>query len=308
MRRKTANNPKLNANYLAEITMWFILPHTLDTITVSYKGLAMKDVLIFEQPLNEDVRLYLRLEHLFRNFREALVTPSDQAHRAALHNLIDILQVANRPDLRNKLTKNLQVAIRWLQQFKNHGDTDHGTLGVLEKQLQQLALQLTKTPADFMDPLRRHPLITVIQKQSLMPGGPCDFNAPLYQLWMTRPEHERQQQLETWLNAIDLLDVIVHELLSLLRESAVFTDCSTSSGQFQQNLDPKHNIQLVRVALKPDQLHLPNIGASPHRVVISFSPLPLDIQSGEDSRNTAEDQVFQLAVCSLSLAMANEYP
>lgn len=267
----------------------------------------MKDALIFEQPLNEDVRLYLRLEHLFRNYREALTTPSDQAHRAALHTLIDILQVANRPDLKNKLTKNLQMAIRWLQQFKNHGDTDHGMLGTLEKQLQQLAVQLAKTPADFMDPLRRHPLITIIQKQSLMPGGPCDFNAPLYQLWMTRPEHARQQQFEAWLNAIDLLDVIVHKLLSLLRESAVFTDCCTSAGQFQQNLDPKYNIQLVRVAIQPDQSHLPNIGASPHRVVVSFSPLPADIQNGASAHNNGEDQSFQLATCSLSLAMTNEY-
>ena len=63
---------------------------------------------IYEQPLNERVRTFLRLEFLFNEFFSRLEGPSEWDSRNALTSLLDILNIFNRTDLKTEVMKELE--------------------------------------------------------------------------------------------------------------------------------------------------------------------------------------------------------
>ena len=62
---------------------------------------SLRDQIVYEQPLNERMRAFLRLEFLFRQARHHLNGRTAYETRAALSSLIDVLAILNRGDARN---------------------------------------------------------------------------------------------------------------------------------------------------------------------------------------------------------------
>lgn len=63
----------------------------------------MLNAILYEQPLNERIRLFLRLEHFFIHtfhFLEETAVPDTQAGVAAL---IEILTILDRNDIRSEI-------------------------------------------------------------------------------------------------------------------------------------------------------------------------------------------------------------
>ena len=63
---------------------------------------------IYEQPLSERVRTFLRLEYLFNEFFARLEGPTLWDSRNALASLLDILNIFNRTDLKTEVMKELE--------------------------------------------------------------------------------------------------------------------------------------------------------------------------------------------------------
>ena len=61
----------------------------------------------FEQPLNERVRTFLRLETLFAQHAHHAADDSEWGLRATLHSLLDIMSVVSRSDLKVEIVKEL---------------------------------------------------------------------------------------------------------------------------------------------------------------------------------------------------------
>ncbi len=65
------------------------------------------DIIVFEQPLNEQMRICLRLEQLFKQLKESMSQSSISASKIALTALLKIISVVDRPDLKSKLTQTM---------------------------------------------------------------------------------------------------------------------------------------------------------------------------------------------------------
>src|SRR3546814_14828175 len=63
--------------------------------------------LVFEQPLSERVRTFLRLELLFLQYHDHRRDETSFGARASLHALLDLLVVTSRSDLKNDILKEL---------------------------------------------------------------------------------------------------------------------------------------------------------------------------------------------------------
>jgi cell division protein ZapD len=65
-------------------------------------------VLLYEFPFNENVRTLLRLEQLFDRLAELVARESALDHHFALVTLFEVLEVAQRTDLKGELMKDLE--------------------------------------------------------------------------------------------------------------------------------------------------------------------------------------------------------
>ena len=67
----------------------------------------MDDIIIYEQPLNEVIRVCLRLEQLFQQLDHQHGDLSPISLRLWVSLIINILNLLDRPDLKAKLAKEL---------------------------------------------------------------------------------------------------------------------------------------------------------------------------------------------------------
>lgn len=254
----------------------------------------------FEQPLNERVRAFLRLEFLFDQYAHHRNQPTSWDARAALYTLLDILSVMGHNDFKTDLVKDLCDQRNALEQLGNQP-------GVNSTQLQRVladigravaALQATMTsyPAAV---LRESELLAAVLNRFAIPGGTCNFDLPGYHRWLARPHAQIQSDLDRWYGHLDALEVAIRIYLRLLREGSQSTEQVTRDGLFMYT--PRTHYHLVRVRIPAELDIYPETSANHYRVSIRFMRL-----GDVDSRNTqVQDPVkFQLQCCAPTRSQA----
>src|SRR5579862_9136821 len=83
---------------------------------------------IFEQPLNERMRTFLRLDFLYSQaiYHNERATPFGT--RAAVDSLLDILAILTRGDIRTDVVKELERHLALLGEYQNHPGIDASRL------------------------------------------------------------------------------------------------------------------------------------------------------------------------------------
>ena len=76
-------------------------------------------MLVFEQPLNERMRTFLRLDFLYNQALYHNEMASQWGSRAAVASLIDILAITTRGDVRSDVLKELEGQLATLNEFQS---------------------------------------------------------------------------------------------------------------------------------------------------------------------------------------------
>src|SRR5690606_35161405 len=80
--------------------------------------------LIYEQPLNERMRTFLRLDYLYNQALYHNEKASQWGSRAAVASLIDILAILSRGDVRAEVLKEIERHLAQLESFANKPGVD----------------------------------------------------------------------------------------------------------------------------------------------------------------------------------------
>jgi cell division protein ZapD len=249
--------------------------------------------IIFEQPLNEYIRICLRVEHLMQRVEGSILKESDAESRNAVEAMLEIINVIERPDLKSKMAKALSQHAVALTQLEQKSDVDHDKLQVILNELDRLVDSLYRLPDKIGQELRASAFLSSIRQYMANPGGTCPFTTPAYYLWSKQPAEVRIRDLMSWFEAFEHLKAAVDLLLRLTRDSAQFEVLIAERGFYQRSLDPKIAYHMVRVAAP---LHLriyPEISVSRHRLIVRF--LELNVHSKNVQK--VGDVEFELTFC-----------
>ena len=256
----------------------------------------MTDTITYEQPLNERLRTFLRLEELMRRFRYCLPSESPWDTHCALSTLMEIFQLSTRGDLKNDLMKELDRQISNLSRLSKEPDVDQRRLeGIIDEQRRQFK-KLHEMTGQLGRHLKDNDFIGALRQRASIPGGTCDFDLPAYHYWLSRPAGTRRSQLEEWIAPFEQIQEAIDLVLGLIRESAVPVRHTATQGFFQQNLDPSLPYQIIRIDLPVDAGYFPEVSAGKHRFSIRFLAQP-DLNTR--AKQIQEDIDFRLACCAL---------
>jgi len=253
------------------------------------------EIIIYEQPLNEQVRLCLRLEYLFNQAEYYLTGESIWDSHQMLKIILEILQAIDRPDLKNKFCQTLNQYVQILTQLEKLHDIDKQKLGSTLKQIDYLIDGLRSNQKKIGQELRENEFLTAIQQRLYTPAGTCCFSLPSYHLWLQQQKPLRQQQLTAWFKNFSQLQEIVAIILKLIRESTTFKTTNASGGFYQTNLDPAISYQMIRVKIPADKNLFPEISVGRYRLAIHFFTLSITGKAVQ----TPIDAVFELACCRM---------
>jgi cell division protein ZapD len=225
---------------------------------------------VYEQPLNERMRTFLRLEFLYTQAGYHGELPNPWSARAAVASLLEILAITARGDSRSEVLKELERHMNVLREYQSKPGVDPARLKSLLSNLLKLRNDLSLIGGNFMAPLRDSEFLSAIKHRSAIPGGTCDFDLPDYSYWLNRPADVRAAEFGGWLALIRPLCDSIVELLWLTRENAKCKAETAVGGIFQLQFDRDNPCQLVRVALPANIDLFPEISGSGHRCTIRF--------------------------------------
>ena len=250
--------------------------------------------ILYEYPLNERVRAFLRLEFLFRNILHSLEGRSVWDSRAALQGILEMLAILGRGDLKAEVIKELERHATHLGRLKERPGVDRARLVGLLRELAELMDGLYASSGQFGQELRENEFLSGIRQRSAIPGGTCEFDLPGYHYWLQQDPETRDRHLREWFAAFEPLYRPVTLILFLIRQSGRPEEVCAERGFLQRNLDPNVPCQMMRVGLPADAGCFPEISGGRHRYTIRFleqaSPDARAVQTGDDVR-------FELTCC-----------
>ncbi|MDN5862112.1 MAG: cell division protein ZapD [Salinisphaera sp.] len=253
------------------------------------------DFICYEQPLNERIRTFLRLEHLFAQTCHYREDPSVWGRRAAIGVLLDILAILSRHDLRTETAKELSVQHAALARLRNHAGVDHDRLQEVLEKLEQYGHEIQRMPAHFASYMvRDNELLNAINNRNVIPGGTCGFDLPGYQHWLHRPHEVQEEHFHRWWRTLDPLRAAIGLIVVLLRDSAQPQEHTASSGMLVHQTET--GTQLLRVLVPQQEQVYPEISAGRHRSTFRFME-----QTGTNLHVTqsTRDIHFRMAACKL---------
>jgi cell division protein ZapD len=225
--------------------------------------------LVYEQPLNERMRMLLRLEHLFDQLHHYLERESSWDNRKTITTLIDILNLLERADLKTELMKELDRLTASLTRLKAQPDVDIHQLDSILDDLQRHHNLVKHIPGRLGDDLRFDMLISAVKQRMAIPGGSCCFDLPSFHYWLALPTPQRNKQLRSWAHALDPIESTIRLLLELIRSSAYTEPAIAKGGFYQKMLEASVPCQIIRVQMNGDPA-FPEISGGKHRISIRF--------------------------------------
>ena len=249
---------------------------------------------VYEQPLGERMRTFLRLEYLYQQLLYNIERQSPWATRAAVSSLLDIVAILSRGDLRSDIVKELERQIYVFDRYQNTPNVDESRLGGVIEHLQVLRNELNCVGPQYLTPLRESEFLNSVKHRSTIPGGTCEFDLPDFSFWLRKPFEHRLADMQAWTKNIRPLCAAVGQLMWLLRSSGQTVEQVAVKGVFQYTLGREVTAGMLRVTLAPGTPAFPEISGSRHRFTIRFMEWS---NSEERARQTTEDIGFNLTIC-----------
>jgi cell division protein ZapD len=249
---------------------------------------------LYEQPLSERMRTFLRLEYLYAQFCYNLGQPSDWCSRAAIASMLEIVAILGRGDVRGDVLKELERQIGYFDRYQDSPGVDAARLQRVLRNLQDLRQRLFAVGPQFLQPLRDNEFLAAVKHRSAIPGGTCEFDLPIYSNWLRRSVEQRAGDIERWMQHLRPLCDSIAELLWLLRGSGQSSDQVANNGVYQHGQVGDSTVGLLRVALPGSADLFPEISGSHHRFTIRFMQWPDVLQRPvQVNRNVS----FRLILC-----------
>ena len=248
----------------------------------------------YEQPLNERMRTFLRLEFLYRQTEYHVADNSDTASRRAVESLLEITAILGRGDVRSEVLKELERQIEQLNQFARNPDVDPRRLEGTIDELSTVRDGVNAIGPHYLQLLKDSEFLSAIKHRSAIPGGTCEFDLPLFSHWLRRPYEARREDIDAWLVDLRPLCGAVKHIMWLIRQSATPSDCVANQGMFQHALTRETPCRMLRVQVAEAFGVFPEISGSPQRFTIRF------LSWQDVSRRpvqTRDDIPFRLSIC-----------
>jgi cell division protein ZapD len=258
------------------------------------KGFSLNDMILYEFPLNERIRLFIRLEQLFQQLDHHIKGVSSWDCRAAIMTLLELLSVFGRTDVRSEAMQEIDRQTAALHRMTRlHSGIDQKILGQAILDLEALNRGLYKVAGKLGQTLLEDEFLKGVIQRGALPGGSCSFDVPAYHHWLNSEPSVRRQDLMGWIEPFNHVRQAIDTLMNFIRTSANASREFTVAGFYQKSLDHTLAYQLLRVFVPKGAPYYAEISGGKHRFTIRF--MVRDI--GERPLQVAEDLEFRLSCC-----------
>jgi len=252
---------------------------------------------IFEQPLNERIRTFLRIEALIERLDFFKQQDNDHSSYHALLTTLEITSLVERGDIKQELIKELERQHKVLNALISHQSVDKSRLELTLSKIKHALTNIHGMDGRLGEHLKTIDFLLAIKQRSAIPGGSCDFDLPQLRFWLNLNYADRLKDIDRWSQPYYQLHTVISLILNIIRDSAFAENVIAKNGFFQQSLDTSLSNQMLRIELNCDNNFFPEISAGKHRYSIRFlqPQESIDLQPAQ----LKQDINFKLFLCAL---------
>ncbi|MDP2562032.1 cell division protein ZapD [Psychrobium sp. 1_MG-2023] len=226
----------------------------------------MSDTIIYEYPLTEKIRCYLRIEQLSKQLHAYQSLQQPELFKPFFSALFTLAEQVDRGEFKKELLRDLDTRKVSLNQWFDVESIDKEQLNKLIKKIDSFNFSQAQ-PNKVHALISQDPLLVQIKNKQSLPGGGCEFDTPLLHYWQHLPQHQRLSDINKWLAPFEQTIEAVTLLLQLLRESSTYYEQVATDGFFQDGCTES---QLVRIKVAVHQGCYPCISGYRNRYSIRF--------------------------------------
>lgn len=245
--------------------------------------------ILYEHPLNERIRNYLKLEQLFKQVDGCAAADIFINHHVFFNALFSIIDTLERSDIRGDLIKDLEKLQQSLVVWSQSPDIDTTALEINLKETVYLVSQLRVNSQAWCQ-LKENMLLASLKQRFAIQGGNCSFDLPQLQFWLHQSTVDISKDIDQWLSLLSNIKQSLALVLKFIRQRAAFEIIETDSGFYQDNGE---GLLLLRIQVDQNAQYYPTISGNKFRYSIRFM-LPCE-EKGRRYSNQATK--FQLARC-----------
>ncbi|KTD17240.1 cell division protein ZapD [Legionella jordanis] len=245
------------------------------------------DTITFQLPTHYLPKIALRLEYLYQTIEQACRENHPVVHHYALKNIIEIIKLIEKPELKSRLLKEL-MRIEHSLNKSNAAVPSH-----LYNDLHSQILVLTHVVGRFGGNIHNNPFLQSIRLSLATLNHDCEMYAPQLLLWLESEPALRQKDLSTWLDNLKALSSAVSLYLSLLRQTAEFDEIDMYNGFYQRSLPPKTSCHLILLRIEKSFGIVPRMQLGHHGLSLRLC----EIATMQEVRET--NAKLDLALCQL---------
>ncbi len=254
----------------------------------------MTDIIRYEFPLNERIRIFSRLELLFQQLGYFVADDSVFSRRAAVSALLDILTIFSRNDIKSEILKELERQIKTFSYLAQAEGVDTDKVKDCLGQLKVLSQKLYGINGKVGLKVMSNDLFQSVSQRSSIPGGTCSFDLPAYHYWLEQPTNIQKQALDQWLAPFIDIREAIYLLLNFIRQSAVSKDQVAEAGFLQMPLDRSQPLKVPAIEKKKKKKKNAEISGGKHRFTVRFMRPGKD---GSRAVQTNQNIPFKLGFC-----------
>jgi len=245
--------------------------------------------ILFEHPLNERVRNYLKLEQLFKHLSISASGNIASSHITYFTALFSVIDTLERNDIRGDLIKELEKLERHLVVWSQAPDIDTSLLEKNLKQTVALLCELKKTKQQWLT-YRDIKFLTGLKQRFAMQGGTCAFDLPQLHFWLNQDNTQLENEMKEWITLFSAISHSLYLILKFIRLRSEFITIKTDNGFYQDNGE---SLLLLRIKTPEGADFYPTVSGNKFRYSIRFVVPCNDM--GRRYLNQATD--FELARC-----------
>lgn len=223
----------------------------------------------FEQPLNERIRTFMRLQQLSNRINYHANQDSRWDTHTTVMLLIDLYELTSRLDLKSEVMKELERQSQSLSQFLGSSQIDVQQLTeVLDKQ-RDLIARLHAQKGQITQHIKVNEFLNSVRQRCSASNSACSYDLPVYYHWLNKPRSECRAAIAQWIQPFDATLQAINLALDTIRQSTGFEKAVAAEGFFQRTLGNNTRVpQLIRIRSEGNVF--PEISGSKHLMTVRF--------------------------------------
>lgn len=255
----------------------------------------MTNSITYEFPLNERIRVFIRIEQLFVQLQHFLHGNTVSDKRAAIKTLVDLLAIFSRNDLKSEIIKEIDRHTKAFSLLANSQGVDREKLNGILNDLTRTSKRLYATNGKIGLNVMQSDLFQSISQRSAIPGGTCSFDLPAFHYWLEQDTKQLCNDLEHWTQPFDDIRNAISMLLDFIRKSGQTRQEVAEAGFFQLALDSNQLYQLLLISLDRNLPYFAETSGGKHRFTIRIMGSSAD---GGRPSQTQANVPFALTCCA----------